>query len=99
MHRSEEKDHRKTFGVSLQAICQREGDSCPYIIRACTNEIEKRGLNDVGLYRVSAAKSDIQQLKEYFDSNHPDLIRRLGQADIHVITGLYFVLRTSFTVI
>ena len=45
-------------------------------------------MNDVGLYRVSAAKSDIQQLKEYFDSNHPDLIRKLDQADIHVITGI-----------
>ena len=45
-------------------------------------------MRDVGLYRVSAAKSEILQLKEYFDSNHPDLIRKLAQADIHTITGV-----------
>ena len=45
-------------------------------------------MKDVGLYRVSAAKSEILQLKEYFDSNHPDLIRKLAQADVHTITGV-----------
>ena len=38
---------------------------------------------DVGLYRVSAARSDIILLKEYFDSNHPDLMRKLQESDIH----------------
>ena len=59
------------------------GRSCPYLVRATTSEIESRGMADVGLYRVSAARSDIILLKEYFDSNHPDLMRKLQESDIH----------------
>ena len=88
LNRSEVKDTRKTFGVPLASITAREGDACPYIIRACTAEVEKRGLRDVGVYRVSAAKSDILQLKEFFDSNHPDLSRKIEKADVHVVTGV-----------
>ena len=40
------------------------------------------------MYRVSAAKSDILQLKEFFDSNHPDLSRKIEKADVHVVTGV-----------
>ena len=42
---------------------------------------------DVGLYRVSAARSDIIMLKEYFDTNHPDLNRKLQECDIHTSTS------------
>ena len=69
--------HRKNFFFVFL------GRSCPYIVRAAITEIESRGMADVGLYRVSAARSDIIMLKEYFDTNHPDLNRKLQECDIH----------------
>jgi hypothetical protein len=45
-------------------------------------------MGDVGMYRVSAARSEIMLLKEYFDSNHPDLMRKVADCDIHTVTGV-----------
>ena len=40
-------------------------------------------MQEVGLYRVSAAKSDIVSLKDYFENSHPDVKRKLAESDIH----------------
>lgn len=44
-------------------------------------------MEDVGLYRVSGAKSDIDEIKRYFEENHPDLSEKLARVDTHAVTG------------
>ncbi|KAF6773687.1 hypothetical protein AHF37_06855 [Paragonimus kellicotti] len=39
----------------------------PKIVVACTDEIERRGLREVGIYRVCGSNNDIQAIKELID--------------------------------
>lgn len=41
----------------------------PLIVRQCVEEIERRGMDEVGIYRVSGVATDIQALKAAFDSS------------------------------
>lgn len=37
---------------------------------SCINEVERRGLKEVGIYRVSGLSSDVQKLKKAFESSN-----------------------------
>lgn len=49
------------------AFLRRERSKVPYIVRQCVEEIERRGMEEVGIYRVSGVATDIQALKAAFD--------------------------------
>lgn len=51
----------------LLITCRRERSKVPYIVRQCVEEIERRGMEEVGIYRVSGVATDIQALKAAFD--------------------------------
>ncbi|XP_026327515.1 rac GTPase-activating protein 1-like [Hyposmocoma kahamanoa] len=57
----------------------------PALLVHCVNEVEKRGLAERGIYRVSAVDKDIKRLKERFlrGCGSP----QLGNEDIHVLCG------------
>ncbi|XP_037050251.1 rac GTPase-activating protein 1 [Bradysia coprophila] len=57
----------------------------PAIIVHCINEIEKRGLNEVGIYRVSGSEREIKSLKERFIRGKS--LPNLSETDIHVLCG------------
>lgn len=57
----------------------------PALIVHCVNEIETRGLTEVGLYRVSGGDRDVKALKERFLRNKG--IPNLAEIDIHVLCG------------
>lgn len=57
----------------------------PALIVHCVNEIETRGLNEAGLYRVSGSDRDIKALKEKFLRNNG--IPNLQEIDVHVLCG------------
>ncbi|XP_030755967.1 rac GTPase-activating protein 1-like [Sitophilus oryzae] len=57
----------------------------PALIMHCINEIELRGLNELGLYRISAAEKDVKMLKEKFLKGRT--APSINQLDIHVICG------------
>lgn len=51
-------------------VCfRRERSKVPYIVRQCLEEIERRGMEEVGIYRVSGVATDIQALKTAFDTS------------------------------
>lgn len=57
----------------------------PPLIVQCVNEIESRGLNDVGIYRISGSIRKVKTLKERFlFSKSPP---QLDNIDVHVICG------------
>lgn len=41
----------------------------PLIVKQCVEEIERRGMEEVGIYRVSGVATDIQALKAAFDTS------------------------------
>lgn len=46
-----------------------EGGLVPHVVRSCIGEVERRGMDEVGIYRVSGAALDIGTLKAAFDSS------------------------------
>lgn len=53
---------------------RKEKSSIPYLIVGCVKEVERRGVKEVGIYRVSGLSSDIQRLKRAFESSKLFLI-------------------------
>ncbi|KAK7909801.1 hypothetical protein WMY93_014485 [Mugilogobius chulae] len=81
------------FGVPIETVAQQEGVLVPHVIRCCVEEVERRGMNEVGLYRVSGATRDINTLKTVFDSNLCEAVTRLRSAEVNAVSGvlkLYF---------
>ncbi|XP_065100254.1 breakpoint cluster region protein [Paramisgurnus dabryanus] len=81
------------FGVNISSVTKRERSKVPYIVRQCLEEIERRGMDEVGIYRVSGVATDIQALKTAFDTNNKDVSVMMSEMDVNAIAGtlkLYF---------
>ncbi|XP_062290248.1 breakpoint cluster region protein isoform X3 [Scomber scombrus] len=81
------------FGIKISTVTKRERSKVPYIVRQCLEEIERRGMEEVGIYRVSGVATDIQALKTAFDTNHKDVSVMMSEMDVNAIAGtlkLYF---------
>lgn len=81
------------FGVKINLVTKRERSKVPLIVRQCVEEIERRGMDEVGIYRVSGVATDIQALKAAFDSNNRDVSVMMREMDVNAIAGtlkLYF---------
>ncbi|KAK9522308.1 hypothetical protein VZT92_018783 [Zoarces viviparus] len=81
------------FGVKINVVTKRERSKVPLIVRQCVEEIERRGMDEVGIYRVSGVATDIQALKAAFDSNNRDVSVMMREMDVNAIAGtlkLYF---------
>ncbi|KAI2811533.1 Trafficking protein particle complex subunit 10 [Blomia tropicalis] len=59
----------------------------PSILVHCCNEIEKRGLNEVGLYRKCGSDRDIRELKLKFLTSKTGA-PCISKVDIHVLCGV-----------
>ncbi|XP_051799992.1 active breakpoint cluster region-related protein isoform X2 [Acanthochromis polyacanthus] len=81
------------FCVSIQSVVQQQGVLVPHVVRCCVEEVERRGLDEVGIYRVSGTTSDISMLKSAFNSNLREAVSRLRSAEVNAVSGvlkLYF---------
>ncbi|XP_008559436.1 active breakpoint cluster region-related protein [Microplitis demolitor] len=76
------------FGAKIQQVCKREKRDVPFIITACVREVERRGMNEVGLYRVSGSASDVTKLRKSFESNSYEAEQLLKEVDVHSVTGV-----------
>ncbi|XP_009572752.1 PREDICTED: active breakpoint cluster region-related protein-like, partial [Fulmarus glacialis] len=79
--------------IEMNGVTRRERSKVPYIVRQCIEEVEKRGIEEVGIYRISGVATDIQALKAVFDANNKDILVMLSDMDINAIAGtlkLYF---------
>lgn len=48
---------------------RRQKRPVPFIITSCIREVERRGMNEVGVYRVSGSASDLSRLKKSFETS------------------------------
>ncbi|XP_071501100.1 active breakpoint cluster region-related protein-like [Diadema antillarum] len=87
------------FGVHVGTLASRQGKDIPNIITMCLEEVDKRGTQEMGIYRISGSSADIQKLKKAFEQTFHDpsdvneIDRRnvatmLKQSDIHAVAGL-----------
>ncbi|XP_029356255.1 rho GTPase-activating protein SYDE2 [Echeneis naucrates] len=81
----------QVFGVEAWRVVDREntGLMVPLLISKCINEIEKRGCQVVGLYRLCGSAAVKKELREAFerDSHSVELCENT-YPDINVITGV-----------
>uniref|UniRef100_A0A8C7KGB2 ABR activator of RhoGEF and GTPase n=1 Tax=Oncorhynchus kisutch TaxID=8019 RepID=A0A8C7KGB2_ONCKI len=93
LKRTPSKKQSGVFGVKISIVTKRERSKVPYIVRQCIEEVEKRGIDEVGIYRISGVATDILALKAAFDTNSKDILVMLSDMDINAIAGtlkLYF---------
>lgn len=81
------------FCVPIETVAHQEGVLVPHVVRCCVEEVERRGMDEVGIYRISGATSDIGALKAAFNSNLREAVTRLRSAEVNAVSGvlkLYF---------
>ncbi|KAF9476860.1 hypothetical protein BDN70DRAFT_811544 [Pholiota conissans] len=86
------RDPKAVFAVELEFLLRRETGSehippgtVPIIIEQCLSEIEARGLNEVGIYRIAGASTEINALKDAYNrGEYP--IRK--ETDVHALCDL-----------
>ncbi|XP_044041038.1 active breakpoint cluster region-related protein isoform X3 [Siniperca chuatsi] len=81
------------FHVPIETVAQQEGVLVPHVVRCCVEEVERRGMDEVGIYRISGTTSDISMLKTAFNSNLREAVTRLRSAEVNAVSGvlkLYF---------
>lgn len=79
----------KVFGVPINIMCEREGTSVPRVVDILLNEIEARGLDDVGLYRIPGSLASVNALKNAFDSGENVDMKDDRWFDINAATGCF----------
>uniref|UniRef100_A0AAQ4NRJ2 Rho-GAP domain-containing protein n=1 Tax=Gasterosteus aculeatus aculeatus TaxID=481459 RepID=A0AAQ4NRJ2_GASAC len=93
LKRTPSRKHSGVFGIKINVVTKRERSKVPLIVRQCVEEIERRGMDEVGIYRVSGVATDILALKAAFDSNNRDVSVIMREMDVNAIAGtlkLYF---------
>lgn len=79
---------RGIFGIDLTATVKANNNSIPFVITRCIDEIEARGMNQEGIYRVSGFADEIEDLKNLFDKEG-DRANISGEAhNINAIAGV-----------
>uniref|UniRef100_A0A7M5XIR9 Rho GTPase activating protein n=1 Tax=Clytia hemisphaerica TaxID=252671 RepID=A0A7M5XIR9_9CNID len=81
------------FGYPLEKLCEREDNLVPRFIVQIVHEVEKRGLDVDGIYRVSGNLSSVNKLRGLIDNGEMPDYSQPEWNDIHLLTGclkLYF---------
>lgn len=80
----------RLFGASLESVLDREtsGFPVPLIVKRGIEEVEKRGLDIIGIYRLCGSETKKNMLREAFEES-PEIVDLSSEnvPDINVITG------------
>lgn len=75
------------FGAELRELVEREGGDVPLIVSKILAEIERRGLQVVGLYRLCGSAAAKKKLRERFQTES-ETVDLSQEPDINVLTGV-----------
>ncbi|PWN34706.1 uncharacterized protein FA14DRAFT_33117 [Meira miltonrushii] len=77
------------YGTDLKLLAESEGQSVPLALSRMMEQVEKRGLREQGIYRISGAKSAIEALKVAFNTQPAQSVNLVhGEtSDVHTIAG------------
>ena len=81
------KKIRGIFGIDLTTIVQVHKCQVPFIIIKCVQEVEKRGLLQEGIYRISGFADEIETLKLALDKDGEKAGMSESAYSVNVITG------------
>ena len=76
------------FGMTLPVLMERDNILVPLIVEQCIAEVEKRGMTEEGIYRLSGNAVGIQELKHLYDTTSEGVdLTKPQWNDINLITG------------
>lgn len=80
---------RPVFGVDLETQMLRDGVEVPPILEICADAIERVGIQNTGIYRLSGTSSRVQKLKARFDTDWStvDVMANEAIQDINIVAG------------
>lgn len=81
------KKIRGIFGIDLTTIVQVHKCQVPFIINKCIDEVEKRGLQQEGIYRISGFADEIETLKLALDKDGEKTDMSESSYSVNVVTG------------
>ena len=80
----------RLFGANLEVVLDHEQTpyQVPLIVKRCIDEVEKRGLDIIGLYRLCGAETKKNMLRAAFEES-PEMVDLSSEnvPDINVITS------------
>ncbi|OAX35708.1 hypothetical protein K503DRAFT_868067 [Rhizopogon vinicolor AM-OR11-026] len=86
------RDPRAVFGVDLEFLLEREAGGAqpelgaiPSVMHICLSEVESRGLDEVGIYRIAGATSEVNTIRDAFNRGES---RITPDTDIHAVCDL-----------
>ena len=75
------------FGTPIEASAKKEKRAVPFIVTSCIREVERRGITEVGIYRVSGSAADVSRLKRAYETNPYEAEQLLKECDVHSVAG------------
>ncbi|RLV93218.1 Rho-type GTPase-activating protein 1 [Spathaspora sp. JA1] len=87
-----QQQNHEGFSTTIQARADYEGKKTPFIITRCIAEVENRGLESEGIYRISGGNSAIVAIETAFASLSPGItedkkLQELISGDINAVTS------------
>lgn len=79
----------QVFGVPIEILCEREMSALPHAVDLLLSEIETRGLEEVGLYRIPGSLASVNALKTAFDSGEEIDMSDERWFDINTVAGCF----------
>lgn len=76
------------FKTPIKETTRKEKRAVPFIITSCVREVERRGISEVGIYRVSGSSADMARLRKAYESNPYEAEQLLKECDIHAVAGI-----------
>ncbi|GEQ66559.1 hypothetical protein JCM33374_g222 [Metschnikowia sp. JCM 33374] len=75
-----------TFGIPLATICARDRSDSPAVLDSIYDAIEKDGLKEVGIYRISTSLSELSGIKQEINKTGTINLKNRS-VDIHTLTS------------
>ena len=67
------KISRSSILKSVMLCDRREKHDIPLLVQTCVDEVQRRGMDETGIYRVAGVISDIGALRKAFDTGDPSM--------------------------
>lgn len=79
---------KRQFGVDLTTLVKAQNAAVPVVVESCVREIESRGVEYEGIYRVAGYHDDVEAIKLSFDKDGETDISREKFEDINTICSV-----------
>lgn len=77
-------------------VHRREKHDIPLVVQTCVDEVERRGMDETGIYRVAGVISDIEALRKAFDTG--DALSTFSSSSLTNVLSSQIIYKLSFYV-